>query len=96
MKNFEEFWRTELGIGPDAAMPEAWASQPMLLDAVAFKMQSAGVRLFPFMADARHFWRFSTKAERAVFNALSPEEHDAIFGPGWSEEDFDPETFGYE
>ena len=72
-----------------------WASQSAaVLDAAAEKIAAHGANPWVFAADARHFWQFSGAAEKAARLALTDEEHTALLGP-WSDEDFNPESFGY-
>lgn len=91
MLNFEELCMQDLGHTPGGS----WLEKPVILDAVAEKLQAAGANLWAFSSDARQFWQFAGDAEKAALASLTKEEHFALLGE-WTEEDWYPETFGYQ
>ena len=72
-----------------------WAAQDAAtLDAAAAVIDAHGANPWVFAADARHFWQFAGCAEVSAMRAMTPGQFSALCGD-WSDEDHDPETFGY-
>ena len=84
------------GVPVGATVARRWGVAPTAaLDSAAKKVATHGANPWVFTGDARTFWQFAREAELAAFAALNAEEHLALLGP-WAEEEYYPETFGYQ